>query len=133
MKNKTVLLLLLILMASNTFAQKDQLKYSNTCSKLIVQVGQKWRLDSLGKKNIRKGLVQNFIKSKIDKVTNTQVWENLGAPSEIWKESDKVSYIYYFFYGKRYKSRYYAEYLIFTFNIDNSLLISISQEESDRG
>lgn len=101
MKNKTVLIILLTLIVNNSFAQKAQLKYSDTCSKLITQVAQKWRLDSLGKQNFRKRFVQKFIKSKIDHVTNSQVWDNLGSPSEIWKESDKVSYIYYVFYGKR--------------------------------
>ena len=129
---KAVISILFILSVNSSYGQKNQFQYSNVCSKLIIQVGQQWRLDSVGKQNIRKKFVQKFIKAKIDRVTSSQIWKNLGSPCEIWKESDKTSYVYYFFYGKRYGSKFYAEYLVFTFDIDNSLLISISQEESDR-
>ena len=129
---KGLILVLLILNVNSSYVQKDQIKYSNICSKLIEQVGQKWRLDSVGKQNIRKKFVQKFTKAKIDRVSSSQIWKNLGSPCEIWKESDKTSYVYYFFYGKRYGIKFYAEYLVFTFDIDKDLLISISQEEGDR-
>ena len=132
MKNKIVILILIIVTANSSFAQKDQLKYSNNCSTLLLQVAQKWQLDFTGKQNFRKKFVQKFIKSRIDNVTSSQVLNNLGSPCEIWEENDKTSYVYYFFYGNRYNSKFYAEYLIFTFDITNSLLISISQDESDR-
>ena len=132
MKNKIIIFLLLILTVNNSFAQKDDLKYPNNCSRLIMQVAKEWRLDFDGKKNIRKKYVQKFINSKIDNVTSSNVLNNLGSPCEIWEESDKTSYVYYFFYGKRYNSKFYAEYLIFTFDKENSFLLSISKDESDR-
>lgn len=130
---KAVISILLLLSVHYSYGQNTKFQYSNVCSRLIVQVGQQWRLDSVGKQNIRKKFVQKFIKAKIDRVSSSQIWKNLGSPSEIWKERDKTSYVYYYFYGKRYGFKFYAAYLVFTFDIDNSLLISISQEEDDRG
>lgn len=132
MKCKAILFIVLILYVHVLFSQKNQIKYSNICSELIVEVGTKWRSDSVGKLTVRKKFIQQFISVKIDKVTSLEIWKYLGSPCEIWEECDKISYVYYYFYGKRYGFKHYAAYLIFTFDIDSSRLITISEEENDR-
>ncbi|MBL7929523.1 MAG: hypothetical protein JNL47_08675 [Bacteroidia bacterium] len=133
MTKKTIILILLIAASNSLFAQKGKINYSRYCSKLIAQVSNEWRMDSLGKNNFRSKFVQRFMKARIDSVSISQVRNNLGPPNNTWVEPGKIMYVYYFFSMKHNAGWLYAEYLVFTFNTETSLLLSISQGDNDRG
>lgn len=132
MKKKAVILIFLIASAFGLFAQGQKIKYSTKCSQLIIQVATEWRSDSTGKNNFRRNLVQRFCKSNIDSVPISFVADHLGVPNNTYYEPGKTSYVYYFFSASHSAGWLYNEYLIFTFDTNSSLLLSITQGDNDR-
>ena len=129
---KEILIHVLFIFSFNfSFSQNQHAKSKNYCSEIISQVSKNWKLDSLGYTKFRKSYVRKFLHSKIDSVSNTYLLQNLGNPNKTWKADGKIEYVYYYFSGNLSSGHIYTEYLIFSFDARNLLLLSIRQSDND--
>ena len=137
---KFIVCIALGIMFSNvTYSQpraniKDSLR---KCSDIIEEVSYYWKLDSLANNGFRECAYRKVLKSKLDKISKSFLFEKLGKPNQISEKfNGDTEYIYYYFdimaMPKNYDAPLATWYISFLFRKNEDCASWINEGDIDR-